>query len=200
MTRPMKFLSWVLALAAWAKLLCGFMAGYHPPFFWLFLVEALASLVCIIGAVASLIITISACRKGTGPGVWFATVSILAGMIGILPGFIPSAFGAITRAKVVGTESLVREGRTILATHPALAEGSRQWEKVSPALPALSSLHGLVRVVRAPEPMGNRLSRVVVKMYGFGDFAGFTIVPEGQESEGLRIADGLYWSDASGFW
>jgi hypothetical protein len=108
----MIILSCILALAAMTKLVCGFLIGYYPPLFWLFLVEGAASLVCVLGAIACLVITIALARKGR-TSVWF---------------------------------------------------------------------------------------HIVVKMYGLGDFGGFTIVPDGRVSHGLRIADGLYWSDSSGFW
>lgn len=181
------------------KLICGFLVGYYPPLFLLYFVEGGASLVCILGAMVSLVITIAMVRRGL-PAVRFAIVWVVAVIVGILPGFLPSAFGAITRARVVGTDNLVQEGRTILATHPAWSDNLRLSEEVGTTPPTLRRLHGSVRVFRDPESTDVVLSHIVVKMYGLGDFAGFTIVPAGQESDGLRIVDGLYWSDESGFW
>ena len=191
--------SWIFVLASLIKLVCGFLVGYYPPLFWLFLLEVIAGLMCIVGAIAAFVMTVSAVNKGQ-PVIRFVIVWVIVGLVGVLPGFIPSAFGAIMRAKVIGTDKIVKEGRAILASDRLWADRHISWEEVEDAPPALRNLHGSVRVCRDRESKKIVLSCVIVKMYGLGDFAGFTIVPEGQKSHGLRVADGLYWSDASGFW
>ena len=178
------------------KLVCGFLVGYYPPFFWLFLVEAVAGLMCIVGAIAALVVSVREISKGQ-PVIRFVIVWVFVGLVGVLPGFIPSACGAIMCAKVIGTDKIVQEGRAILASDRVWADRDIYWEKVENPPPALSSLQGAVRVYRDTKVV---ISCVEVKMYGFGDFAGFTIVPEGQKAHGLRVAEGLYWSDASGYW
>jgi hypothetical protein len=181
------------------KLVCGFLVGFYPPFFWLFLLELLAGLMCIVGAIAALVMTVGAVSKGQ-PVIRFVIVWVFVGLVGVLPGFIPSAFGAIMRAKVIGTDKIVQEGRAILAIDRGWADKDIPWEEVEDAPPALRSLRGSVRVCRDRESDDKAASSVVVKMYGLGDFAGFRIVPDGQKCRGLRVADGLYWSDTSGFW
>lgn len=181
------------------KLVCGFLVGYYPPFFWLFLLELVAGLMCIVGAIAALVMTGRAVSKGQSV-IRFVIVWFFVGLVGVLPGFIPSALGAIMRAKVIGTEKLVQEGRAILASDRVWTDRDISWEYVENPPPALRSLHGSVRVCRDGESKEIVLSCVVVKMFGLGDFAGFRIVPVGQNAHGLRVAEGLYWSDASGFW
>lgn len=199
MNRSINVFSCFLVLAAMIQLVCGFLVGYYPPLFWLFLLEVVAGLMCIVGAIAALVMTVREVGKGQ-PVIRFVIVWVFVGLVGVLPGFIPSALGAIMRAKVIGTEKLVQEGRAILASDRVWADRDIYWEYVENPPPALCSLHGSVRVCRDRDSDKIVLSCIVVKMYGLGDFAGFTIVPEGQKSHGLRVADGLYWSDASGFW
>jgi hypothetical protein len=104
------------------------------------------------------------------------------------------------RAKIIGADKIVQEGRALLAIDRVWTDRDSLWEEVEDAPSALRRLHGSVRVCRDRESEEIVILSVVVKMYGLGDFAGFRILPEGQKSHGLRVADGLYWSDTSGVW
>ena len=201
MKKNQTILAVLMVCSAFVKLCSGFLVGYYPPLFWLWLLWAPASLACVSGVFLGVGFGVVAVRRRE-PFARFILVWILAGAIGILPCFLPSVLGGITRAKVIGTGRIVQEGRSILAIHDEPWGNDAAWQSVDDPPPALRRLHGAaVRVFRDPRSEEPKTWYIEVKMYGLGDFAGFHIVREDEESPvGLRIADGLYWSDDSGYW
>lgn len=176
----------VLALVAHAACLLGLTLSAR-------LVPLLAAQACLFSPLSlglALYAARSVVRRREGRAR-LAALTLLVGASTITPRLGMSSLeqgASRDLARVGGAAPVVSEGRALLTRW---AEEGRPGGAVPPADlgPALRGLGVDVRVVPG--------RRVLVKSYGFGDFHGFVILPEGAAPEGRAVADGLcWWSDA----
>ncbi len=94
---------------------------------------------------------------------------------------------------IAGPDKVIQEGRELIQIYQsaqdedpeAINSSCVQLKKVPPSIGRVYP--AWVRVCQ---------DRVIIKKFGIGDIAGFLIYPEDVEPGGIKLFDGIYWTDA----
>lgn len=169
-----------------------FLFGIHPDFLSFFPLEVLFGLLGFVFAGICLVTTITRVLRRHS-FVSYALIWIIITALNFIPGIIPSAAGAVVSLVFAGPQQVVEEGRYLLADYEASKDVNCDY-----AFPPCGQTTDYPPAIRRLNPVYIRVTSeyVLIKKFGIGDVAGFIVYPSGTNPEGIKLIDGLYWTDA----
>lgn len=187
--------NWLLNLLAFficGNLILSFLLGFHPYFSSFFLVELVFWLLGFILSIVCFIVSLRKLFKRE-PILHFTIAWLLLTFLNFIPGAYSSAAGAMTAIYLAGSEQVVEEGRLLLQNYQRLENVNCDY-----AFPPCGQTTEYTPAIERVYPIYIRVTDdyVLIKKFGFGDFAGFLIYPDGVDPPGIKLRDGLYWIDA----